>query len=47
MNGAGRLKHEVHKIGFGRLRSEACAAADLLQHDPLPAIRRKPPRQKE
>jgi len=33
MNGAGGLKKEVHKIGFGRLRSEACAVADLMQHD--------------
>jgi hypothetical protein len=33
MNGAGGLKNEVHKIGFGRLRGEAFAAADLSQHE--------------
>lgn len=32
MNGAGRLKKEVHKVGFGRLRAEVRAAVDLAEH---------------
>ena len=47
MNGAGRLKHEVHKIGFGRLRREASTEADLLHDDSLPAVSPKPPRRTE
>ena len=33
MNGAARLKLAVQKVGFGRVRTEACAADDLRERD--------------
>jgi hypothetical protein len=30
MNGAGGIKMDVHKIGFGKLRDEAHAKIDLI-----------------
>ena len=34
MNGAGGLKLDVHKVGFGKIRDEAHAKVDLkTEHD--------------